>query len=170
MLGVVIANSLLLLFMCWEIVGLTSYLLIGFWYQQAQRGRGGEEGLHHHAHRRPWLPARHGLAVCAKSARCSSTTTARDASSTPRSPPWWRRPRVIGMAVCRQRLRCSSSAAPPANPARCRCTSGCQTRWKAPRRSARSFTPPPWSPPASILVARVYPLMSASQSLLTPAH
>ncbi|HTV05710.1 MAG TPA: NADH-quinone oxidoreductase subunit L [Acidobacteriaceae bacterium] len=34
MLGVVIANNLLLLFMCWEIVGLTSYLLIGFWYQR----------------------------------------------------------------------------------------------------------------------------------------
>jgi NADH-quinone oxidoreductase subunit L len=34
MLGVVIANSLLLLFICWEIVGLTSYLLIGFWYQK----------------------------------------------------------------------------------------------------------------------------------------
>src|ERR1700721_451370 len=33
MLGVVIANSLLLLFICWELVGLTSYLLIGFWYQ-----------------------------------------------------------------------------------------------------------------------------------------
>jgi len=33
MLGVVIANSILLLFMCWELVGLTSYLLIGFWYQ-----------------------------------------------------------------------------------------------------------------------------------------
>ena len=32
MLGVVIANSLLLLFVCWELVGLTSYLLIGFWY------------------------------------------------------------------------------------------------------------------------------------------
>jgi NADH-quinone oxidoreductase subunit L len=32
MLGVLIANSLLLLFMCWEIVGLTSYLLIGFWF------------------------------------------------------------------------------------------------------------------------------------------
>ena len=32
MLGVVIANSLLLLFMCWEIVGLASYLLIGFWF------------------------------------------------------------------------------------------------------------------------------------------
>ena len=34
MLGVVIANSLLLLFMGWELVGLTSYLLIGFWYQK----------------------------------------------------------------------------------------------------------------------------------------
>jgi NADH-quinone oxidoreductase subunit L len=32
MLGVLIANNLLLLFMCWEVVGLTSYLLIGFWY------------------------------------------------------------------------------------------------------------------------------------------
>jgi NADH-quinone oxidoreductase subunit L len=34
MLGVVIANNLVLLFMCWEVVGLTSYLLIGFWYQR----------------------------------------------------------------------------------------------------------------------------------------
>jgi len=34
MLGVIIANSILLLFMCWEIVGLTSYLLIGFWYHK----------------------------------------------------------------------------------------------------------------------------------------
>jgi NADH-quinone oxidoreductase subunit L len=34
MLGVVISNSLLLLFMNWELVGLTSYLLIGFWYQK----------------------------------------------------------------------------------------------------------------------------------------
>ncbi len=34
MLGLVIANNLVLLFMCWEVVGLTSYLLIGFWYQR----------------------------------------------------------------------------------------------------------------------------------------
>ncbi len=34
MLGVIIANSLLLLFFCWELVGLTSYLLIGFWYHK----------------------------------------------------------------------------------------------------------------------------------------
>jgi NADH-quinone oxidoreductase subunit L len=34
MLGVVIANSLLLFFVCWELVGLSSYLLIGFWYHK----------------------------------------------------------------------------------------------------------------------------------------
>lgn len=36
MLGVVIANSLLLLFICWELVGLASYLLIGFWYHKPE--------------------------------------------------------------------------------------------------------------------------------------
>ena len=34
MLGVVVANSLLLLFISWELVGLASYLLIGFWFQK----------------------------------------------------------------------------------------------------------------------------------------
>jgi len=34
MLGLVISNNLLMLFMCWEVVGLCSYLLIGFWYHK----------------------------------------------------------------------------------------------------------------------------------------
>ena len=34
MLGVVIANNLFFFFVSWEIVGLTSYLLIGFWYHK----------------------------------------------------------------------------------------------------------------------------------------
>ncbi len=36
MLGVVLANGWLLMYMCWEIMGLTSYLLIGFWYEKAE--------------------------------------------------------------------------------------------------------------------------------------
>jgi NADH-quinone oxidoreductase subunit L len=36
MLGVILSNSLLSLFMCWEIVGLTSYLLIGFWFHKPE--------------------------------------------------------------------------------------------------------------------------------------
>ncbi len=34
MLGIVVANSLLLLFVSWELVGLASYLLIGFWFER----------------------------------------------------------------------------------------------------------------------------------------
>jgi NADH-quinone oxidoreductase subunit L len=34
MLGLVLSNHLLLLFMCWELVGVASYLLIGFWYEK----------------------------------------------------------------------------------------------------------------------------------------
>ena len=36
MLGVIISNNLLLLFGCWELVGLASYLLIGFWYHKPE--------------------------------------------------------------------------------------------------------------------------------------
>jgi len=36
MLGLVVANNLLALFVCWELVGLSSYLLIGFWYPKPE--------------------------------------------------------------------------------------------------------------------------------------
>jgi NADH-quinone oxidoreductase subunit L len=32
MLGIVLANNFLMLFICWELVGVSSYLLIGFWF------------------------------------------------------------------------------------------------------------------------------------------
>ena len=34
MLGLLIANSFLLMFIFWELVGVCSYLLIGFWYEK----------------------------------------------------------------------------------------------------------------------------------------
>lgn len=34
MLGIVVADNLLLIYVFWELVGLSSYLLIGFWYQK----------------------------------------------------------------------------------------------------------------------------------------
>ena len=34
MLGIVISNSIMQLFVFWELVGMTSYLLIGFWFEK----------------------------------------------------------------------------------------------------------------------------------------
>ncbi len=91
MLGVVIANSLLLLFVFWELVGLASYLLIGFWID------------------------RPSAAAAAKKAFI--TTRIGDMGF------------FLGILWL--------SAAPSENPRNFRCTSGCRTRWKVRRRSAR---------------------------------
>src|SRR6266852_4444340 len=50
MLAVVLANNLLFLFIGWELVGLCSYLLIGFWYD-----RGAQRGVHLLP---PWIAAK----------------------------------------------------------------------------------------------------------------
>lgn len=34
MLGIVLADNFLMLFICWELVGVSSYLLIGFWFER----------------------------------------------------------------------------------------------------------------------------------------
>ena len=34
MLGIVLANNFVQMFICWELVGLSSYLLIGFWHER----------------------------------------------------------------------------------------------------------------------------------------
>ena len=39
MMGLVLAPNLLQLFICWELVGLCSYLLIGYWYQRPAAAR-----------------------------------------------------------------------------------------------------------------------------------
>ncbi|MFZ1730491.1 MAG: NADH-quinone oxidoreductase subunit L [Bacteroidota bacterium] len=38
MLGIIITNNLLLMYVAWELVGLSSYLLIGFWYEKPRPG------------------------------------------------------------------------------------------------------------------------------------
>jgi NADH-quinone oxidoreductase subunit L len=164
MLGVVISNSLLLLFMCWEIVGLTSYLLIGFWYQKPSAAAAAKKafittrvgdiffllGI-------VWLFSQTGtllfynhgvgsleglrLSTCSRSTRASA--------SAPPAPS-----------------ACSSLPEPWARAASFRCTSGCPTPWKAPRRSPRSFTRPPWSPPAFSRRAR----LSADADRRAPAQ
>lgn len=45
MLALVIANNVLLMFMAWELVGLTSYLLIGFWFEKPSAMRAAKKAF-----------------------------------------------------------------------------------------------------------------------------
>ncbi|MFA6235550.1 MAG: proton-conducting transporter membrane subunit, partial [Bacteroidota bacterium] len=38
MLGIVVTNNFLMMYAAWELVGLSSYLLIGFWYEKPRPG------------------------------------------------------------------------------------------------------------------------------------
>ncbi len=43
--GIVLANSLMLLYMSWELVGLSSYLLIGFWFEKDSVANAGKKAF-----------------------------------------------------------------------------------------------------------------------------
>ncbi len=77
MLGVVISNSLLLLFMGWEdsrtYLVSTDRILVS---EALGCNSCGQEGFPHHAHRRYLLPSRHCMAFLPRPARCSFITTA----------------------------------------------------------------------------------------------
>lgn len=45
MLGLVIADNLILLFISWEIMGLCSYLLIGFWFEKPEAANAGKKAF-----------------------------------------------------------------------------------------------------------------------------
>jgi NADH-quinone oxidoreductase subunit L len=45
MLGLVLANNLVLLYACWEVMGLTSYLLIGFWFERPSAMRAAKKAF-----------------------------------------------------------------------------------------------------------------------------
>ena len=52
MLLLVQAGNLLILLVGWGLVGLSSYLLIGFWHDRPKRGRGRQEGVRDERDRR----------------------------------------------------------------------------------------------------------------------
>ncbi len=45
MLGIVLSQSLLMIFFFWELVGFTSYLLIGFWYKKASANQAAKKAF-----------------------------------------------------------------------------------------------------------------------------
>jgi NADH-quinone oxidoreductase subunit L len=45
MLGLVLSNNLVMLYACWEVMGLTSYLLIGFWFEKPEAMRAAKKAF-----------------------------------------------------------------------------------------------------------------------------
>jgi NADH-quinone oxidoreductase subunit L len=45
MLGIVIANNFLIMYIFWELVGISSYLLIGFWYEKDSASNAGKKAF-----------------------------------------------------------------------------------------------------------------------------
>ena len=129
MLTLVLAANYLLMFVGWEGVGLCSYLLIGFWFLKQVRHRRRQQGVLGKPRRRLRFPAR-------RVPDLPHVRHARLRDRVFRAPP--RMPAGARRAAARsRRSRCCCSSARPENPRSFRSTSGCRTRWRAPRRSAR---------------------------------
>ena len=125
MLTLVLAANLIVMFVGWEGVGLCSYLLIGFWFLKKSAADAGKKAF---------IVTRIGdfgftVGILLVFATFGSVgfrrNLFRDASDNPVSE------------ACSPRSACCSSPAQSANRRSCRSTSGCRTRWKAPRPSAR---------------------------------
>ena len=85
MLGIVLANNFFEMFIFWELVGVSSYLLIGFWFERPAAADAGKESVPHESPRRFRISARHpdGLGDC--SARSISAMLAKKLLADPQA-------------------------------------------------------------------------------------
>ena len=127
MLGVVIANSLLLLFVCWELVGLASYLLIGFWIHKPSAAA---------AAKKAFITTRIGdlgffLGIFWLYGSSGTLLFYDDGNGCLEAAG------LLAIGSSATFIALLIFAGRSASPDNSRSTSGCRTRWKARRRSAR---------------------------------
>ena len=125
MLLLVLGRSLLVLFVGWEGVGLASYLLIGFWFEDPDKARAGKKAF---------ITNRVGdagflLGMFVLYAALGTLDMDRINAAFMASPP----ARGLGEPGRRPAVHRRDAA----SRRRSRCTSGCPTRWPARRRSRR---------------------------------
>ena len=131
MLLLVLADSWLVVFVAWELVGLSSYLLIGFWYRKRSAAL---------AAKKAFIVNRVGdvgfalgiMAIFAEHAGGGSSDPQRARIDRPAARAGRCQPDPAD-----RRSPCSCSRAPWARAPSSRCTSGCPTRWRARHRSPR---------------------------------
>ena len=134
MLGLVLASNYLQMFIFWEMVGLCSYLLIGFWYTKPSAAS---------AAKKAFLVTRIGdiLFMLGLFILFVGFQGNLDFDYIFNHMP------SMAATTCSPWAPSSSSAAPSASPRSSRCTTGCRTPWKAPPPSRRSSMRPRWSRP-----------------------
>ena len=126
MLGIVLANNFVMLFIFWELVAFTSFVLIGHWFERDAAAE---------AAKKAFLTNRVGdfgfmlgiLMVWMATGSVVFTDIAAATCRKLRSTP----------AILRSPRFLISFAARSGNRRNFRCTSGCRTRWKVRRRSPR---------------------------------
>ena len=114
-----------MLFVGWEGVGLASYLLIGFWFDDLANARAGKKAFI--INRIGDAGFLLGMFLLYQAFGTLDMDRINAAFAAPAPPGGARR---AWSASC-------SSSAPPASRRRSRCTSGCPTPWPARRRSRR---------------------------------
>ncbi len=99
MLVLVLGDNLPVLFVGWEGVGLCSYLLIGFWYEQDVERQRRQEGLHRQPHRRLRLPARRSSPLFAAFGTAEFVRRSREAAAADRGRRSLGAATVIGLLL-----------------------------------------------------------------------
>ena len=124
MLGLVLADNLLLMFVFWELVGLCSYLLIGFWFHRPSAAN---------AAKKAFIVTRLGDFGFLAAILLLYTHTGTFDTAAAAEPGRHRRAgrQRADLGGHRHLLRARPASRPSS-----RCTSGCPTPWKARRRSA----------------------------------
>ena len=126
MLTLVLAANLIVMFVGWEGVGLCSYLLIGFWFLKKSAADAGKKAF---------IVTRIGdLGFTVGILLVFWTFGSVDFGDNFQQDA---RGESSVTKACSRRFACCCSPARSANPRSFRFTSGCRTRWKAPRPSAR---------------------------------
>ena len=127
MLGLVLSDNLLALFVFWEVTTVASYLLIGFDADRPEARRNALQAL--------LVTGTGGLAFLAGIVLIGAAAGTSDISALPD---------LTGHALYPADLRPRRGSAPSPSRRRCRSTSGCRTRWRRPRRSRPTCTRRRW--------------------------